>query len=258
MGEALMMTIKRARAGTGGKKKKKQVIVVAAVKQFIREYKAMRMLAKECGWMETMLVEILAQRVKARKIGTIESKLDCLDNEEARQIGSELIRIVAKSINESVGVHDWIEKYPSMKELCERHKFIAPMMEVVVTQIVRVVDWKMLLRATIKVFFSLFDLMTDLYMIFFYFSNDQATFGKLTIVMILMSLLMQCVMVSFIYKGDKKVMRRELLFVLSFVKGGRVQLQLLKGEDTHGCSVDAAVEMVYYELQEVSNDKDRH
>jgi hypothetical protein len=104
--------------------------------------------------------------------------LECLENEEARQIGSALIAIVAKSITESVGVHDWIKKYPSMKELCARHKFVSPMMEVVATQTVREVNWMMLLDAAASSAVSFFDLGTDLYMIYFYFSNDQASFGK--------------------------------------------------------------------------------
>jgi hypothetical protein len=174
MGEALMMTMKRLRAG--GKKKKKN-IVVAAVRQFIREYKAMSMLSKDFAWIEVMLVKIL-NKVKGRKIENVVSKLESLENEEALQIGAALITIVSKSINENVGVKAWIEKYPSMKELCERHKFVSPMMEVVATQTVRNVDWKMLLRAISKAFISFFDLATDIYMIYFYFSNDQSSFGK--------------------------------------------------------------------------------
>jgi ribosomal protein L14 len=175
MGEALMMTMKRARAG--GNKKKKN-IVAAAVKRFISEYKAMSMLSNEFTWIEVMLVEILSKKVMTRKAKKVESKLECLENEGARQIGTALIAIVVKSINENVGVHDWIEKYPSMKTLCERHSFIAPMMEVVATQTVRAVDWMMLVEAAGNTAVSFFDLATDLYMIYFYFANDQASFGK--------------------------------------------------------------------------------
>jgi hypothetical protein len=282
MGEALMMTMKRLRAG--GKKKKKN-IVAAAVKQFINEYKAMSELLKNFNWMDIVLVEILNKVTK--KIEKIESKLDCLEKEEARLIGAALVTIVAKSINEHAGVNDWIEKYPSMKELCIRHKFIAPMMEVIATQTSREVNWKMLVRAASKAFISFFDLITDLYMIYFYFSNDQASFGKsrlsllfstcciysssltllffslllllillvvlafATIAMILMSLIMQTSVIFFLYQGDKKAMKRELFYVLSLVKGSRLQLQVLKGEDTQGCSIEVASEMATFEVQEM-------
>jgi hypothetical protein len=150
----------------------------------------MSMLSKEFTWIEILLVEILS-KVKIRKIDKVESKLHCLENEEARIIGAALITIIAKSINESVGVHDWIEKYPSMSELCERHPFIAPMVEIIATQTVREVDWKMLLEAAANTFASFFDLFTDLYMIYFYYSNNQAGFATATIGMLLMSLVTQ-------------------------------------------------------------------
>jgi hypothetical protein len=44
-------------------------------------------------------------------------------------------------------------------------------------------------------------------------------------------------------------MKRELFYVLCLVKGGRIQLQVLKGENTIGCSDEAAVEMLFFECQ---------
>jgi hypothetical protein len=135
---------------------------------------------------------MLKNNVRTRKIEKVNSKLECIENEEARQIGAALIAIVATSINETVGVKAWIEKYTSMKELSERHSFLVLMMEVIATQTVREVNWMMLLKAARKAFLSFFDLITDLYMIYFYFTNNQASFGIATIVTILMSLVMQC------------------------------------------------------------------
>jgi hypothetical protein len=247
MGEALMMTVKRAK----NKGKKTNGGAAAAVKQFISEYKAMRMLSKEFTWIEVMLVEIL-KNVKTRKVENVGSKLICLENEEARSIGAALITIVAKSINEKVGVNDWFEKYPSMKELSQRHSFLAPMLGIIATQTVREVNWRMILRAALKAFVSFFDLLTDLYMIFFYFSNDQGEYAKATIGMILMSLFMQCFTIFLMYHGDKKAMKREFFYALTFVKGGRLQLAVLKGKDSQGCSVEVVNEMVVFEAQEVS------
>jgi hypothetical protein len=235
----------------GKKKKKKKNLVAAAVKQFISEHKAMSMLSKDLTSLDFLLVEVL-NNVKAKKIEKVPTQLECLENEEARQIGAALIAIVAKSINGNVGVHAWIEKYPSMFELSQRHKFIVPFFEILATQTVREVNWLMLLKAARKAFVSFFDLITDLYMIFFYFSNDQAEFALATVGMILLSLLMQCFAISCIYIGDKKALKREIFYVLTLSKGARIQLQVLKGENTQGCTMDSVVEMVYFELQEVS------
>jgi hypothetical protein len=248
MGEALMIMMKRGKAG--GKKKKKAV-VTAVVKQFVSEYKAMSILSKEFTWIESMLGEIFLKVRSGKKIDKVESKLECLEEDEARCIGSALIAIAAKSINENVGVNAWIEKYPSMKELCERHKFIALMMEVIATQTVREVNWMMLLEAAASTAVSFFDLITDLYMIYFYFTNDQSGFAIATIGMILMSILMQCFAVFLSYQGDNKAMKRELFYVMTLTKGGRIQLQVLKGENTQGCVVPASLEMMFFEVQEV-------
>jgi hypothetical protein len=275
LGEALMMTLKRTR--DGGKKKK---VVAAAVKQFIREYKAMSELSKEFNWVGNMLEEILKNAKKSRKVERIESRLDSLESEEARHIGAALIAIVAKSINEHVGVKEWIEKYPSMKELSTRHSFVARLMEVIVTQTVREVNWMMLLEAAANTFVSVFDLLTDLYMIYFYFSTDQAGFAIATSVMIMLGLIAQMVVITIHYQDDKKARNRELLNVLTFTKGkstlsltssifsiivltlhsfhptlsgGRIQLQVLKGDDTQGCSLESPMEMVNFEVQEVRN-----
>jgi hypothetical protein len=75
--------------------------------------------------------------------------------------------------------------------------------------------------------------------------------------MILMSLFMQCFVIFIMYQGDKRAMKQQLFYVLSLVKGGRLQLQVLKGENTQGCSKEVASEMVIFEIQEVKKDKDK-
>jgi hypothetical protein len=115
------------------------------------------------------------------------------------------------------------------------------MMETIATQVIREVDWKMLLEAAGNTAVSFFDLFTDFYMIYFYFTHDQAAYAIATIGMILMSLFMQCFTIFFLYMGDKKAMKRELFYTLTYVKGGRLQLNVLKGNSTQGCALEAAV-----------------
>jgi hypothetical protein len=100
-----------------------------------------------------------------------------------------------------------------------------------------------------------------------------------------MTLLTQSFTILLMFKGDEKALKRELFYTLTLTKGkstlsltsslfsiieltlhsfhptlsgGRVQLKVLKGEDTQGCSQNSAYEMINFEMQEVRNDKDRH
>jgi hypothetical protein len=46
-------------------------------------------------------------------------------------------------------------------------------------------------------------------------------------------------------------MKREIFYVLTLVKGGRLQLNVLKGEDTQGCLIEAPFEKAFFESQEM-------
>ena len=54
-----------------------------------------------------------------------------MEDDEAKLIGSALMLIVASSVNESTGVRTWIDKCAAMKELCNEHQFLIPMLETV-------------------------------------------------------------------------------------------------------------------------------
>jgi hypothetical protein len=116
-------------------------------------------------------------------------------------------------------------------------------------------------------------------MIFFYYSNKQPSYANAILAMIVTNMIMQLFVVFLLYLGDKKAMKRELIYTLMLLKGGRVQLQgkpvhltsfsqlslfvsyslpvlfqnfkVLKGEDTQGCALESTQEMILFETQEV-------
>jgi hypothetical protein len=98
---------------------------------------------------------------------------------------------------------------------------------------------------------SIFDLISDLYMIYFYFSNDQSEYAIGTLSMIVMSLVMQCFVIFAMYRQDVKAMKREMFYTLTLVKGGRTQLNLLKGVDTQGCNLEIAYELIIFQGCEI-------
>jgi hypothetical protein len=109
----------------------------------------------------------------------------------------------------------------------------------------------MLLEALGGTAISFFDLLTDCYMIYFYYTNQQASFATATIVMIAMSMLMQLYSVVVMYHNDTKALKRELFYTLTLVKTGRVQLNVLMGQNTQGCSMSSTREMIFFEMQEL-------
>ena len=88
-------------------------------------------------------------------------------------------------------------------------------------------------------------------MIWFYYQTDQVFYGNATLIAIVSCILLQCFAVSIFYKGDKKAMKRELFNVLTFVKMGRAQFQMLKQKDNQGCNVTADLEFLCFKFSEL-------
>ena len=217
------------------------------VQKFVTDYKALNQIAQKYIWLTILFCEIAEEsneygaRLTAHQ-KNIETKLNCLEDDEAKIIGAALMLIVASSVNASTGVRIWIDKYAAMKELCTEHQFLIPLFETVATRMATKVDWKMMSKACVTGLISILDMASDIYMIWFYYQTDQVFYGNATLIEIVRCILLQCLAVSGLYKNDKKAMKQELFNVLTFVKVGRAQFQVLKQKDNQGCNVPAELE----------------
>jgi hypothetical protein len=241
-----MMMVMRSGGDT---KKSKQVYAI--VQRFIESYQSMKLLARKYPWFKVLLMEILKNKKYGSSVESINTKLNSLESSEARRIGAAMIPIIASSVNESTGVQSWMNKYVSMKELCEKHEFVVPLMTTIATRINRKVDWKMKLQAILAGGLSLLDVFTDIYMIYFYYSTGKNWYGAATISCLLLSLFLQCFFVLIAYKSNRKAMLRELFYTVTFVKAGNAQLQVLKGEKNQDCSFDPEHELMIFKGCEI-------
>ena len=197
-----MVMVMRSGGDTDTKKSKQ---TDAIVQRFIESYQSMKLLARKYPWFKVLLMEIVRKNKKYRtSVDSISTKLNNLESSEARRIGAAMIPMIASSVNETTGVQSWMNKYVSMKELCEKHEFVVPLMTTIATRINRKVDWKMKLQAILAGGLSLLDVFTDIYMVYFYYSTGEYSYGAATITCLLSSLLLQFIWVLIFYKSIGK------------------------------------------------------
>ena len=119
------------------------------VQKFVTDYKALNQIAQKYTWLTILLGKIFeesneygARLTESQK--NIETKLNCLEDDEAKIIGASLMLIVASSVNGGAGIRIWIDEYTTMRELCTEHQFLIPLFETVATRMSTKVDSKMI------------------------------------------------------------------------------------------------------------------
>jgi len=159
------------------------------IKSFISYYTNMRELSRQHPFFEPMIISMLTNdegfvKEKTRSIFSkghgatvrdsmkeITRKLHVLTSKDGENIGDDFSRILNVAANEEGAVAAFFREYPALKEFAELHVFFRPMLAEISKSLSAKVNFSKLFEATRSSMFTVFDFLTDVYTIFFYFNT---------------------------------------------------------------------------------------
>ncbi|GMH49717.1 hypothetical protein TrVE_jg2396 [Triparma verrucosa] len=152
----------------------------------------------------------------------VSTKLICVSDPEAIQIGKNLIPSLKSKKLVEAGVDVWKLQNKAIKELMEKHDWFLPMIVIMSKGIVKTAAWGLLWRVTIGGALSLGDLATDILVLLQFWNggDKMSTFKDLSLISLSASILLQLMVVTF-QNRKKKISKllKEWAIVLIGMKG---------------------------------------
>ncbi|GMI30122.1 hypothetical protein TeGR_g9758 [Tetraparma gracilis] len=177
--------------------------------------------------------------------GDSKAKLCNVSTKEAKVIGGALASCIAANLTAPAAVDEWILRYPAMGELEREYVWFRPMMDTIAQRLLESVGWGLKMRLYMGAGLSTIDLLSDLYMIYFYSTTSQQGTALSLAVMVGLCLLLQLLAVWMLnHKGPRRVVLKEMLIVLSGMKPGIDAKRVADGnEKAEHAAVDPDVEL---------------
>ena len=154
----------------GGSSKKKRWQQVA---EMVEKHAGLKEAAKEHSWLVGFLEEIARGRLVIAVLAkTVETKLECLSDKEARRMAGSLASALRATKTAEQGVYEWKKRNRSVRELFEKF----PWMEATVTAMAREVfknaAWGLIIRVVVGAGVSILDLASDAFVVKLYLETE--------------------------------------------------------------------------------------
>ncbi|GMI06345.1 hypothetical protein TrVE_jg7701 [Triparma verrucosa] len=154
----------------------------------------------------------------------VRTKLVCVSDKEAIQIGKNLVPSLMTEQLASAGVNEWRIQNRAVKELMEEQIWFEPMMVILGQGIVKTAAWGLMFRVIVGAFLSVTDLATNLFVLkqFWDGGKAQLAFRNASLASISVCIGLQLLMV--VGQNRKKGMLRILKECLIVLTGGKAPL----------------------------------
>ena len=221
------------------------------VDYIINQHAGLKEFASQNPWFSSLVSGMLSNWLKEPEI--ITSTLDNLSNREALSIGKSLSSALEDRVVAESGVDLWIQQYPALVELSKRNKFFVSMATTIGRRNLEQAPWGLVVKVGLGAVLSMLNIATDVFTILNFMRLDKRGFANASIGMIVLSVGLQSFVVYFQRKKrGVRVVLREMLVVLFFLKPAIGALRVLTGEKPHdGDTVDFALELVLSKVAEM-------
>ena len=155
--------------------KKPKVNKISHMLRILHGSEAMRELMKQYDWMPLFFSEL--RKGKLGLNSSVNTKLVCVGDEDAKQIGRNMIPALKSRKTAEAGILQWRRQNPSMDELLKERPWLESLLVVVGRGVVKAAAWGLLWRVSIGAILSLLDLTTDIYVGWEFFSRQRWVFG---------------------------------------------------------------------------------
>ena len=188
---------------------------------------AMRELHKENTWFSSMLIKVLDN--KPAPPSTVDKRLEELSEADGMKIGKSLAAMLIANATPSAAVDEWTRAFPSMKEFAKKTPFFQPFMETVAQRQLQAADWGLKFRVGLGASISVLDMGSDVFVISELFAAGESGKAWGIIVMIALNVIFQLWIVHFQKHKRPKLMAREMLLTLMFLKPAVDALRVVGG-----------------------------
>ncbi|GMH58858.1 hypothetical protein TrLO_g8001 [Triparma laevis f. longispina] len=133
---------------------------IERLKEVLTRSRAMRELTETLPWVEVMLVPAVRGNLNINR--AVSTKLVCVSEKEAAQIGRNLIPALKSKKLVNAGVDQWKVQNRAIRELMKKYTWFEPMIVEISKGIVKTAPWGLMWRVALGAVLSLGDLVTDL------------------------------------------------------------------------------------------------
>lgn len=227
---------------------------IERLEEVVLRSKALKGVVKELPWAKEMMVCVLRGSIDMNRV--VRTKLDCVSDKEAAQIGRNLIpALMTEQLAES-GIDLWKIQNRAVKELMEKYAWFEPMAVVIGKGIVKTAAWGLIWRVTVGAMLSMSDLGTDIVILKQFWEGGKAlkTFRDLSLGSLVMSIGLQITIVipAQYRKMGWRRMLKEMAIVLSGLKPAWDAYKVANGaEQEKGSKFDALMEMTVGKCLEI-------
>jgi hypothetical protein len=243
MGDMLMDRVLEAQSSVGWKHKVSEA--GKEVDDFFSRNSALREVQAAHPCFRVIVKTIVEQRIYPP--GVIKTKLAELTFVEATKIGSFLKGEITVGLNSDAATDNWISSQVALVELDAEYKFFRPFVYAIALRIIKSSDWGMKIRVIVGAGLSIFDMSSDIYMIYLFSSTDERGFAIATLTMIVINMFIQIVMVlSASAKVKTSTRVKEVLYCVFCVKAGVDAYRIATDwQPEHESAIDPMQEMIF-------------
>ena len=221
------------------------------MEEFWTNNRSMAKLSEENKFFKPLINSIVLHR-KSGGPGHMGTSLKLLTEQHGEILGRQFNSMLNAAATEEGAVQSWLKKYPLMVEFSERHSFFLPMLYLVGKDIKHAVTWEKLASSAIAAAFALFDVITDLYTINYYYDKGMGDTGFVMLTFVGVSLLLQLGLVTVIHHKNSSRWRFEILATLTYTKPAFNKFRVLTNQKSEGHELMPPVtEMVCFKILEV-------
>ncbi|GMH47137.1 hypothetical protein TL16_g12449 [Triparma laevis f. inornata] len=170
---------------------------VERLKKVDEKSRALGELCFRHSWMEAMLTTALQGSLNMNQ--TVETKLVCLSEKVAAQIGMNLVQILMTEQLAEAGVNEWRVQNRAIKESMEDQIWFEPMAVVLGKGIVKTAPWGLMARVIVGATLSVADLAVDLIVLRQFWNGSQklvefrnAQLSSLAALIVIQLILVEC------------------------------------------------------------------
>ncbi|GMI23650.1 hypothetical protein TeGR_g6548, partial [Tetraparma gracilis] len=187
---------------------------------FVYRTTVLREVADVLPWFPKMMFAVLRNLPSAPR--TTQAKLADYTERDALITGRAMRMLMLSNATPDAAVDEWILTFPALQELESAHPFFRPFMDEIVKHLLSTTDFGLKLRVFGGAGLSVFDLISDVYMIVVFLrSEDTRSIAHVNIACVVLSLIVQGVVVYLVNKKRSwRRIAREMLYVVSCIKPG--------------------------------------
>jgi len=215
------------------------------LEEVMKSSKALIAVAAKYPWIEALIKRTLKGDLAGAR--STDTKLECLEENEAKIIGKSLMPCLKSRKTPRAGVEKWEGQNLAIKELFMEFPWMKEMFVGIAEGVVKSAPWGLFWRVFLGAMVSIVDIVTDVVVAYTFWTEGRKSYFWLTVTMILVSMVLQgSLVVGQNYRRGLKILLLELIPVVTAFKPATDAYKVASGQKmASGNFFDPLTEMTY-------------